>query len=113
MLGEGVHGEMRLREKRHAGHTAQRVPNAGEHMPLHRRDRMEAERVDETSEERTQHLGIGEALGIAPVRLDDPLATTRVHYCWALPHSEQNFAARAMDVPQLLQNFVAPAGAGP
>ena len=66
-------------------------------------------------EQRGDDRAIGEAAGIAAERLDDPFVTARDvaergHPC-AAPHSEQNFAARGIDLPQLMQNLV-PSAAG-
>jgi hypothetical protein len=66
-------------------------------------------------DQRGEDGAIGETSGIAAERLDDPLVTVgdaaeRGHPC-AAPHSEQNFAARGIDLPQLMQNFV-PSAAG-
>ena len=113
VLGKGVHREMRLREEEHPGNPAGRR----EDVPLPRPDGSQPELVDHPIEQRDEGGAIGEALGVASERLDDPFVTTRDgvergHPC-AAPHSEQNFAARGIPFPQLMQNLVPSAAGGP
>ena len=98
---------MRLGEQADAGDASARVPDGRKAVPLGVGNGTEVEELGDMSEQRAQRVDVGEALGIAPVRVHDPLAAADVHYCWALPHSEQNFAARGIVVPQFVQNFVA------
>ena len=101
VLGEGVHGEVRLGEEQHPGDPSR----WREDVPLSGADRTKPELVHHGVEQRGERCAIGEALGIAAERLHDPLVTVcgvseRGHPC-AAPHSGQNFAARAIDLPQL------------
>ena len=101
VLGERVHGEVRLGEEQHPRDSTGRR----EDVPLPRADRTERELVHHAIEQAGERRTVGEAFGIAPECLDEPLVTTRdvaagVHPC-AAPHSGQNFAARAIDLPQL------------
>ena len=65
---------------------------------------------DHPIEERAQNVEVAEPRRIAATRVGDPFAAACEHYCCAVPHSEQNFAVRDIEVPQFVQNFVAPAG---
>ena len=113
VLGEGVHREVRLGEEQHAGDATRRR----EDVPLPRSDGPQPELVHHSVEKRDERCAVGEALGIAAERLDDPLVTARDvaerGHPWAAPHSGQNFAARAIDLPQLWQNFVPSAAGAP
>ena len=101
MLGERVHGEVRLGEQQHPGDPAGRW----KYVPLPCSDWTQSELVHHAVDDGGERRAIGEALGIAAERLDDPFITAgdvseRGHPC-AAPHSGQNFAARGIDLPQL------------
>ena len=113
MLGERVYGEVRFGEEHHPRDPTGRR----EDVPLPRSDRTKPQLVHHSIEQAGERRAVGEAFGIATERLDDPLVTVRhvaegVHPC-AAPHSGQNFAARAIDLPQLWQNFVPSAAGAP
>ncbi len=74
--------------------------------------RLEREFFDETVEKAPERPHIRKSVGIAPVSINDPLHSGHRHAC-ELPHSGQNFAFPGIDFPQLMQNFVSPAGAPP
>ena len=100
---------MGLGQKREAGYSAR----SRELVPYRISDGMERCFRDDACEDCLQTREIAKGGGVATMRFHYPLATTRVwfscDYC-CVPHSGQNLARFAIDLPHSTQNFTSPAG---